>query len=77
MKISVMGGGYVGLATGICFAHVGHDVTIIEINSEKVQEINNGQPPFYKNGLETLLKHHAGKNLQASTDFDTHQQIVF
>lgn len=71
MKVSVVGGGYVGLVTGTCFAQLGHDVTIIEINSEKVRAINNGQPPIYETGLEALLKQHAGKNLHASTGFDT------
>ncbi|MDO9327051.1 MAG: UDP-glucose/GDP-mannose dehydrogenase family protein [Methanoregula sp.] len=71
MKISVIGGGYVGLVTGTCFAQLGHNVTIIEINAEKVQAINNGQPPIYEIGLEVLLKQHVGKNLHASAGFDT------
>jgi UDPglucose 6-dehydrogenase len=71
MKISVVGGGYVGLVTGTCFAHLGHDVTIIEINAEKVQAINNGHPPIYEIGLEDLLKQNAGKNLHARTGFDS------
>jgi UDPglucose 6-dehydrogenase len=71
MKISVVGGGYVGLVTGTCFAQLGHDVTIIEINAEKVRAINNGQPPIYEIGLEDLLKQNAGKKLHASPDFDT------
>jgi UDPglucose 6-dehydrogenase len=71
MKISVVGGGYVGLVTGTCFAALGHDVTIIEINAEKVRTINNGYPPIYEIGLEVLLKQNVGKKLCASTGFDT------
>jgi len=71
MKISVVGGGYVGLVTGTCFAQLGHDVTIIEINAEKVRAINNGQPPIYEIGLEELLKQQAGKTLHACTGFDS------
>jgi UDPglucose 6-dehydrogenase len=71
MKISVVGGGYVGLVTGTCFAQLGHDVTIIEINAEKVQAINNGHPPIYELGLEELMRQHAGRNLRASGGFET------
>jgi len=79
MKISVVGGGYVGLVTGTCLAQLGHDVTIIEINPEKVQSINNGRPPLFEIGLEVLLQRHAGKNLYADTGFDsvTSAEMVF
>lgn len=71
MKISIVGGGYVGLVTGTCFAQLGHDVTIIEINAEKVRVINNGQPPICEIGLEDLLKQHAGKTLRACAEFNS------
>jgi UDPglucose 6-dehydrogenase len=71
MKISVVGGGYVGLVTGTRFAQLGHDVTLVEINAEKVRAINNGHPPIYENGLEVLLIQNAGKKLHASTGFGT------
>ncbi len=69
MKISVVGGGYVGIVTGTCFARLGHEVTIIEIDAGKVAAVNNGQPPIYEIGLEELLREHAAKNLRASTSF--------
>jgi UDPglucose 6-dehydrogenase len=79
MKISVVGGGYVGLVTGTCFAELGHDVTIIEINLKKVRAINNGEPPIYENGLEVLLKQNAGTRLHASTGYESvaGAEIVF
>ena len=79
MKISIVGGGYVGLVTGTCFAELGHHVTIIEIDPEKVRAINNGKPPIYENGLEDLLKKNAGKRLRASTGYTpvTDADIVF
>jgi len=79
MKISVVGGGYVGLVTGTCFAELGHDVTIIEIDPEKVRAINNGNPPIYENGLEDLLKKNSGKKLCASTGYESVRtaEIVF
>lgn len=69
MKISVVGGGYVGLVTGTCFAKLGHDITIIDVDPVKVQSINNGTPPIYEDGLEDLLKANAGKSLRASTEY--------
>jgi UDPglucose 6-dehydrogenase len=79
MKISVVGGGYVGLVTGSCFAKLGHDVTIVDVDSVKVQAINNGQPPIYEKGLGDLLKEYAGQNLRASTGYDSvaYADIVF
>jgi len=71
MKISIVGGGYVGLVTGTCFAELGHEVTIIEIDPEKVRAINKGKPPIYEVGLEELLKKNAGRTLHASTDYDS------
>jgi len=79
MKISIVGGGYVGLVTGSCFAKLGHDVTIIDVDPVKVQSINNGQPPIYENGLEDLLKQNTGLRLRASTGYDSvaKAEIVF
>ncbi|MGD0081484.1 MAG: UDP-glucose/GDP-mannose dehydrogenase family protein [Methanoregula sp.] len=79
MKISVVGGGYVGLVTGTCFAELGHNVTIIEIDPEKVRAINNGKPPIYENGLEDLLKKNTARRLRASTGYKpvTDADIVF
>lgn len=70
MKISVVGTGYVGLVSGVCLAHVGHDVTCIDIDQAKVDKINRGEPPIYEKGLEPLLKELVGKRLTATTDFD-------
>ena len=79
MKISVVGGGYVGLVTGTCFAKLGHDVTFIEIDPKKVWAINNGKPPIFENGLEDLLKQNAGERIHASTGYEsvTSAELVF
>ena len=71
MKISVVGGGYVGLVTGTCFAEFGHTVTIIEIDPEKVREINKGHPPVYEDGLENLLKKNAGQRFRAESGYES------
>jgi UDPglucose 6-dehydrogenase len=70
MRISVVGGGYVGLVSSACFAELGHSVDIIEIDEEKVETINSGKPPIYEKGLEELLSKHVGSNLCAITGYD-------
>ena len=55
MRISVIGTGYVGLVSGVGFASVGHDVSCVDIDKEKVEMINRGEPPIYEEGLEELL----------------------
>jgi len=55
MNISIIGTGYVGLVTGACFAKLGHHITCVDIDPEKVQKITNGISPIYEEGLDTLL----------------------
>lgn len=56
MKIAIVGTGYVGLVTGLCLAERGHNVTCIDIDKEKIKEMNKGKPPIYETDLEELLK---------------------
>jgi UDPglucose 6-dehydrogenase len=70
MRISIIGTGYVGTVTGVCFAHLGNDVICVDHGPKKVEMINRGVPPIYEEGLEELLKAHAGKNLRATVDYD-------
>ena len=53
--IAVIGAGYVGLTTGTCLAHLGHNVTIADIDEIKVQELNEGEVPIFEPGLSELL----------------------
>lgn len=68
MRISVIGTGYVGLVSGVCFAEIGHQCVCVDIDSGKVDRINRGEPPIHENGLEPLLRKHAGTTLRATTD---------
>jgi UDPglucose 6-dehydrogenase len=70
MKISVIGSGYVGSVTAACFAEVGHEVVCVDIDKKKMDQINEGIPPIYEEGLGELLQKHAGKNLTASADYE-------
>jgi UDPglucose 6-dehydrogenase len=69
MKISIVGTGYVGLVTGICFSSQGHDVTCVDVDRERVKKINSGVPPIYEKGLEKMLQKVLIKGkLSATTD---------
>jgi UDPglucose 6-dehydrogenase len=55
LRIAVVGTGYVGLVSGTCLAHLGHNVTCIDAQPERVAAVNQGQPPFYEPGLAEML----------------------
>ena len=56
MKIAVIGTGYVGLPTGAGLARLGHDVTCIDCDHEKVEKLRDGQVTLFEEGLEDFLK---------------------
>ncbi|MEM8719221.1 MAG: UDP-glucose/GDP-mannose dehydrogenase family protein [Cyanobacteria bacterium P01_G01_bin.39] len=56
MRVCVIGTGYVGLVTGVCLSHIGHDVICVDNNEEKVKLMQSGQSPIYEPGLSELMK---------------------
>ena len=81
MRVCVIGTGYVGLVTGVCLAHTGHDVICVDNNEEKVKLMQSGQSPIYEPKLSELMQSSAesGK-LKFSTDLAqgvTHGEILF
>ena len=81
MKVCVIGTGYVGLVTGACLAHIGHDVICIDNNEEKVKMMQTGQSPIYEPGLaEILTSTLESKHISFSTDLKAgveHGDILF
>ncbi|WP_431211600.1 UDP-glucose dehydrogenase family protein [Puia sp. P3] len=81
MKIAVIGTGYVGLVTGTCFAETGNDVMCVDIDTNKVQKLSNGQITIYEPGLEKLfLRNLKEERLKFTTNLEDgirDAQIVF
>ncbi len=56
MKLTIFGTGYVGLTQAVCLAEVGHSVCCVDINQQRVAELNAGHSPLHEPGLEVLIK---------------------
>lgn len=55
MKVAVIGTGYVGLVTGVCLAEVGHSVTCIDMDTEKIERLKRAESPIYEPGIEEMI----------------------
>ena len=55
MRIAVVGGGYVGLVSGACFAEFGNEVAVVEVDAPKLAELQAGRLPIYEPGLDKLV----------------------
>lgn len=71
MKVTVIGGGYVGLVTGACLSHLGNEVLIVEKIPEKVELLKKGTSPIYEPGLDELLREGIDRgSLHFTTDIE-------
>ena len=81
MRVCVIGTGYVGLVTGACLAHIGHNVICIDNNEEKVKLMKSGQSPIFEPGLSEIMQSAINSgNILFSSDLAAgvhHGEILF
>ncbi len=71
MRIAMIGGGYVGLVSGACFAEFGSEVAIVEADSARLAALHAGKMPIYEPGLDRLVAENvAAGRLRFSDDLD-------
>ena len=64
MKLCMIGTGYVGLVSGVCFSDLGNTVYCVDKDKNKIESLNRGNVPIYEPGLEEILKkNHKQKRL--------------
>ena len=81
MRVCVIGTGYVGLVTGVCLSHIGHEVICVDNNEEKVKLMQSGQSPIYEPGLSELMQSSAASGrLTFTSDLEKgvdHGEVLF
>ena len=68
MKVAVAGTGYVGLVAGVALAHIGHNVTCVDVDEEKIKVMKSGKSPIYEQELEELMNEDK-ERLTYTTDY--------
>src|SRR5271170_1377095 len=68
MRVTVIGTGYVGTVTGACLAYLGHRVTCVDLDQDKIAKLQRGEMPIYEPHLAELLQDAA---VRGGIDFST------
>ncbi|HZW09765.1 MAG TPA: UDP-glucose/GDP-mannose dehydrogenase family protein [Phycisphaerales bacterium] len=69
MRLTMVGTGYVGLVTGVCFSNTGADVTCLDVDPAKIEKLRRGECPIYEPGLTELMRQNvAAGRLHYTTD---------
>lgn len=70
MQVTIIGTGYVGLVSGICFSEFGFQVTCVDLDADKIEALNKGVLPIYEPGLDRLMEQNQ-QRLTFTTDLDS------
>lgn len=70
MQVTIIGTGYVGLVSGICFSEFGFQVTCVDLDADKIEALNKGILPIYEPGLDRLMEQNQ-QRLTFTTDLDS------
>jgi UDPglucose 6-dehydrogenase len=73
MKISIIGCGYVGTVTGVCFADLGHDIVFCDIDEKKLDLLSRGEAPIYERPLDDLIQRNR-EHIATTSDLATAMQ---
>jgi len=69
MRIAVIGTGYVGLVSGVCFSEFGFDVTCVDMDPKKIRQLEAGSIPIFEPGLEDMMARNVTR-LTFTTDLE-------
>ncbi|MFC5703558.1 UDP-glucose dehydrogenase family protein [Cohnella faecalis] len=78
MKVLIVGSGYVGLTTGSALAYLGYEVTLLDINKERILQLRDGEVPIHERGLSEVIKEskHNMKFISEWESFDSNVDVV-